>query len=90
MRLPTFSSLLCLAGLASVPVTAYEGDPDIKSIPVGSCLLTSMRCLGTNYPGQLASNPQFFSGMTPCDNCGLVPVPRATLAHVFGVKKRPC
>ncbi|KAJ5133247.1 hypothetical protein N7526_004612 [Penicillium atrosanguineum] len=34
MRLPALSSLLCLVGLASVPVTAYEGDSDIKSIPL--------------------------------------------------------
>ncbi|KAJ5172829.1 hypothetical protein N7492_005422 [Penicillium capsulatum] len=34
MRLPTFSSLLCLAGLASLPVNAYEGDANIKSIPL--------------------------------------------------------
>jgi len=40
MRLPSVSSLLCLFGLASVPVAAYEGDPDIKAIPVGRCLLT--------------------------------------------------
>ncbi|OQD75285.1 hypothetical protein PENDEC_c007G01944 [Penicillium decumbens] len=33
MRLPSVSSLLCLFGLASVPVAAYEGDPDIKAIP---------------------------------------------------------
>lgn len=36
MRFPSFSSLLCLAGLASVPVNGYAGDdPNIKSIPVG-------------------------------------------------------
>ncbi|CAL5869821.1 uncharacterized protein PFLUO_LOCUS4051 [Penicillium psychrofluorescens] len=36
MRLPSLSSLLCLAGLASLPVTtAYDGgDPNIKSIPL--------------------------------------------------------
>ncbi|KAJ6108684.1 hypothetical protein N7523_010007 [Penicillium sp. IBT 18751x] len=34
MRLPALSSLLCLVGLAAVPTIAYEGDPDIKSIPL--------------------------------------------------------
>jgi hypothetical protein len=33
MRLPSVSSLLCLAGLVSVPVAAYD-DANIKSIPV--------------------------------------------------------
>lgn len=52
MRFPTFSSLLCLAGLASVPVNGYAGDdPNIKSIPVGCCLLVRMRCRGTNLLG---------------------------------------
>jgi len=52
MRLPTFSSLLCLAGLASVPVNGYAGDdPNIKSIPVGRCLFLRMRCRGTNLLG---------------------------------------
>ncbi|EAW14073.1 legume-like lectin family protein [Aspergillus clavatus NRRL 1] len=35
MLLPRLSSLLCLAGLATLPVTnAYEGDENIKSIPL--------------------------------------------------------
>lgn len=35
MRFPAFSSLLCLAGLATVPTAAYDGDdPNIRSIPV--------------------------------------------------------
>ncbi|KAJ5363531.1 L-type lectin-like domain-containing protein [Penicillium cataractarum] len=35
MRFPSLSSLLCLAGLASVPVNGYAGDdPNIKSIPL--------------------------------------------------------
>ncbi|GFF55342.1 L-type lectin-like domain-containing protein C126.08c [Aspergillus udagawae] len=35
MLLPRLSSLLCLAGLASLPVTsAYNGDENIKSIPL--------------------------------------------------------
>jgi len=35
MRLPTLSSLLCLAGLAAVPASAFDGnDPNIRSIPV--------------------------------------------------------
>ncbi|KAJ5319848.1 hypothetical protein PENANT_c026G02098 [Penicillium antarcticum] len=33
MRLPSLSSLLCLAGLVSVPVAAYD-DSNIKSIPL--------------------------------------------------------
>ncbi|KAJ6030784.1 uncharacterized protein N7446_000149 [Penicillium canescens] len=33
MRFPSLSSLLCLAGLVSVPVNAYD-DPNIKSIPL--------------------------------------------------------
>ncbi|CAG7984166.1 unnamed protein product [Penicillium salamii] len=33
MRLPSISSLLCLAGLVSVPVSAYD-DANIKSIPL--------------------------------------------------------
>ncbi|KAJ5758585.1 hypothetical protein N7520_005741 [Penicillium odoratum] len=40
MRLPTLSSLLCLAGLISVPVNAYD-DPNIKSIPLRTHSLTS-------------------------------------------------
>ncbi|CAG8024955.1 unnamed protein product [Penicillium nalgiovense] len=32
MRLPSISSLLCLAGLVALPVNAYD-DPNIKSIP---------------------------------------------------------
>ncbi|KAJ5914215.1 hypothetical protein N7504_003098 [Penicillium tannophilum] len=40
MRLPTLSSLLCLAGLVSVPVNAYD-DPNIKSIPLRTHSLTS-------------------------------------------------
>lgn len=38
MRLPTLSSLLCLAGLVSVPVNAYD-DPNVKSIPVSPVFL---------------------------------------------------
>lgn len=39
MMLPRLSTLLCLAGLASVPTAnAYEGDDNIKSIPV--CMST--------------------------------------------------
>ncbi|KAJ5407776.1 hypothetical protein N7509_001659 [Penicillium cosmopolitanum] len=35
MRFPAFSSLLCLAGLAAVPTSAYDGDdPNIRSIPL--------------------------------------------------------
>lgn len=42
MRLPTLSSLFCLAGLVSVPVTALN--EDIKSIPVGPhCLYWTAR-----------------------------------------------
>ncbi|KAJ5666713.1 hypothetical protein N7462_011122 [Penicillium macrosclerotiorum] len=42
MRFPTLSSLLCLAGLASVPVNAYAGDDtNIKSIPLRTHSLTS-------------------------------------------------
>jgi hypothetical protein len=50
MRFPALSSLLCLAGLAAVPATAYDGDdPNIRSIPVSStCLLTLLRNRGTN------------------------------------------
>ncbi|KAJ5113705.1 hypothetical protein N7456_002239 [Penicillium angulare] len=40
MRLPTLSSLLCLVGLASLPVNAYD-DPNIKSIPLRTHSLTS-------------------------------------------------
>lgn len=63
MRLPTLSSLLCLAGLASLPANAYEGDdPNIKSIPVGflsDCLLHAEVLTMTS----IAPNPQPFSGM---------------------------
>ncbi|KAJ5569525.1 uncharacterized protein N7459_008955 [Penicillium hispanicum] len=41
MRLPTFSSLLCLTGLASVSVNAYEPDSNIKNIPLRTHSLTS-------------------------------------------------
>jgi mannose-binding lectin 2 len=35
MLLPRLSSLLCLAGLTTLPVaSAYSGDENIKSIPV--------------------------------------------------------
>lgn len=35
MRLPTLSSLLCLASLAAVPASAFDGDdPNIRSIPL--------------------------------------------------------
>ncbi|KAJ6086192.1 hypothetical protein N7486_010473 [Penicillium sp. IBT 16267x] len=40
MRLPTLSSLLCLAGLVSMPANAYD-DPNIKSIPLRTHSLTS-------------------------------------------------
>lgn len=39
MHFPIVSSLLCLAGLAAVPVSGYGGnDPDIKAIPVSQAL----------------------------------------------------
>lgn len=63
MRLPTFSSLLCLAGLISLPVSAFEGDPNIKSIPV--CALCGLFTTNTEIltMAPIAPNPQSFSGM---------------------------
>lgn len=40
MLLPRLSTLLGLAGLASIPAaSAYDGDDNIKSIPVGTALI---------------------------------------------------
>lgn len=63
MRLPTISSLLCLAGLVSLPVNAYEGDSNVKSIPVGAwCSLFTIKTeVLTITP--IAPNPQPFSSM---------------------------
>lgn len=72
MRLPTLSSLLCLAGLASLPVNAYEGDdPNIKSIPVGflsDCLLP---CRGTDYDVHSSEPTAFLRYERSCCHCCL-------------------
>ena len=61
MRLPSLSSLLCLAGLASVPVNGYAGnDPNIKSIPVSAVCSMRMRYRGTDLSMCNSCEPTVF------------------------------
>ncbi|KAF7587129.1 hypothetical protein BBP40_007678 [Aspergillus hancockii] len=50
MLLPRLSSLLCLAGLATVPVAkAYDGDENIKSIPLRTHSLAPQPYLDSDF-----------------------------------------